>query len=191
MSRPFTSRRRHRGLSLLEVILAIAILGGALAVIGQLIRIGARSAAAARDLTAAQLYCESALNEVAAGVIEPVAASDMPCDETGEWMYSVAVEPVDDGGLLSVTVTVTQSPDFAVRPVTFSLTRWLIDPAVVQAAEEQEAAMEAEAAAAQQAATETEAAPAGADTEAGTGSATGASGGTGNPGGNPMNQGSM
>ena len=34
-----------RGLSLLEVILAIAILGGALVTIGQLIRIGARSAA--------------------------------------------------------------------------------------------------------------------------------------------------
>ena len=39
---------RH-GLSLLEVILAIAILGGSLATIGQLIRIGARNAAEERD----------------------------------------------------------------------------------------------------------------------------------------------
>ncbi|MBW8884274.1 MAG: prepilin-type N-terminal cleavage/methylation domain-containing protein, partial [Planctomycetia bacterium] len=49
----------QRGLSLMEVILAIAILGGALAMIGQLIRIGSRSAAEARDLTMSQLYAES------------------------------------------------------------------------------------------------------------------------------------
>src|SRR5262245_45353897 len=52
----------HRGLSLMEVILAIAILGGALVTIRQLIRIGARSAAQARDLTMSQLYAESEMN---------------------------------------------------------------------------------------------------------------------------------
>ena len=60
-------RSRRRGLSLLEVILAIAILGGALATIGQLIRVGARNAAEARDLTMAQLYAESEMNGIAAG----------------------------------------------------------------------------------------------------------------------------
>ena len=57
----------HRGLSLLEVILAIAILGGSLATIGQLIRIGARNAAEARDLTMAQLYAESQMNRLSSG----------------------------------------------------------------------------------------------------------------------------
>jgi hypothetical protein len=72
-------------LSLLEVILAIAILGGSLAVIGQLINIGARNAISARDLTTAQLYCESKLAEVSAGIElpEPTTASPLLDDPTG------------------------------------------------------------------------------------------------------------
>ena len=58
----------NRGLSLFEVIISIAILGGSLATIGQLIRIGARNAAEARDLTMAQLYAESQMNRVASGM---------------------------------------------------------------------------------------------------------------------------
>ena len=71
----------HRGLSLLEVILAIAILGGALVTIGQLIRIGARSAAEARDLTMAQLYAESEMNGIAAGWYPMDEISDEKYDD--------------------------------------------------------------------------------------------------------------
>ena len=53
----------RRGLSLLEVMLAIAILGGSIAVIGELIRVGTISAAKTRDLTTAQILCESTLAE--------------------------------------------------------------------------------------------------------------------------------
>jgi prepilin-type N-terminal cleavage/methylation domain-containing protein len=69
---PFSGRRRRNaGLSLLEVILAIAILGGCIAVIGELVRLGARQAEEARELTTAQLLCESKLEEIAAGVSRP------------------------------------------------------------------------------------------------------------------------
>ena len=61
----------RRGLSLLEVIFAIAILGGSLATIGQLIHIGARNAAQARDLTMAQLYAESQMNRFASSIEIP------------------------------------------------------------------------------------------------------------------------
>src|SRR5262245_19273081 len=129
----------RRGLSLLEVILAMAILGGALATIGQLIRIGGRNAMIARDLTAAELYCESKLNEVVAGVDVPDPVSDAPLGETGEWLYSVAATPTDLNGLTAVTVTVTQAKEFAGRPVTFSLSRWMVDPTYAQTAAEEEA----------------------------------------------------
>ena len=180
-------RRIRRGLSLMEVILAIAILGGALAVIGELIRIGARNAATARDLTTAQLYCESKLAELSAGIEDPTAAGEGTLDEFGEWQYTVTSEPLDIEGLLAVTVTVQQNPDAISRPVSFSLTRWIIDPATVEAAEAADAA--AEAARQEAEAANTEMAAAGPETtsdssgSAGT-SGSGGQGSSGNQGGN-------
>ena len=147
MMRATGMKSRRTGMSLLEVILAIAILGGALAIIGELIRIGSRNAASARDLSTAQLHCESKLNEVAAG-IEPLEGGGGPLDETGEWVYSVVSEPVDDLGLIGVTVTVSQDPAQIAKPLTFTLTRWIIDPAVIEAAklaDEEAAAARAQA----------------------------------------------
>src|SRR3954462_5407230 len=46
-----THHSNRRGLTLLEVLLSIAIFGGALVAIGELIRIGSQCAATARDLT--------------------------------------------------------------------------------------------------------------------------------------------
>jgi prepilin-type N-terminal cleavage/methylation domain-containing protein len=120
--------RHRRGLSLLEVILAIAILGGALATIGELIRIGARNAAIARDLTTAQLYCESKMSEVAAGAVDLDMQGTEPLDEAGEWMCTVESAEVDQQELIGITVTVGQNPDLFARPVSFTMTRWIIDP---------------------------------------------------------------
>jgi len=142
--------RWRRGISLLEVMLAIAILGGALAVLGELVRIGARSSAAVRDLTQAQLLCENKLAEIAAGVVPPEPIAGEMAEETGEWLVSVDVQPVDELGLLGVTVLVEQDPNFAARPVSYQLSRWMVDPAVDQlAAEEQAARDEAARAAAE------------------------------------------
>src|SRR5690242_5336633 len=99
----------HRGLSLLEVILAIAILGGALVTIGQLIRIGARSAGQARDLTMAQLYAESEMNGIAAGWYPMQDVSDEKYDDEGNYVYSVNVMATEQTGVMRVTVSVKPS----------------------------------------------------------------------------------
>lgn len=130
---PFRSRSertpwRH-GLSLLEVILAIAIFGAALAVIGELVRIGNVNAAAARDLTDGQRICSNLMNEIAAGVTPPESVSGATCMEDETWLYSVTAEPTDVEGLLSVTVMVEQDPQYVSRPHSFSLVRWVVDPA--------------------------------------------------------------
>ena len=119
----------RRGLSLLEVILAIAILGGALATIGELVRIGARNAAIARDLTTAQIYCETKMSEVAAGVVDLSLSGREPLDEFGEWLCAIETAALDQQELVAVTVTVSQDPDQFSRPVSFTMTRWMIDPA--------------------------------------------------------------
>src|SRR2546423_3560204 len=121
-----------RGLSLLEVILAIAILGGALVTIGQLIRIGARSAAEARDLTMAQLYAESEMNRMATGIDVLDTIKDEKYDEQGLYNYSVDTLSTNVTGVMEVTVTVKQAPGTAVHPVSYSLTRWVVEPDYAQ-----------------------------------------------------------
>jgi type II secretory pathway pseudopilin PulG len=124
-------RRARVGLTLLEVLLALAILGMTLAVIGEVVRIGNRSAAQARDVSTAQIHCESVMAQVVAGLIAPTAVSDVPLDDPnapGEWFYDIEVQQVDQAGLMGVKVNVSQSPQFHRRPVGFALGRWMIDP---------------------------------------------------------------
>lgn len=121
------------GLSLLEVMLALAILGGALAAIGELMRIGARNAELARDQTTAQLICESTMAEVQLGFLPmqsagPLAVNDLQYQQ--EWLYTMTVTPIDQQGLTSVWVRIEQNPEVFSRPVSFAATRWMIDPSV-------------------------------------------------------------
>lgn len=145
-------RRRPRGratkdrsgLSLLEVILSLAILAGAVATIGELVRQGSQHAQSARDLTRAQLLCESLLGELQAGLREPEPAADVRIDD--DWSYSIEAESLDNDGVRIVRLTVSQNRSASTRPVEFSVVHWMPDPDAVAAAEEAAAAA-AEAAA--------------------------------------------
>ncbi|GIW92305.1 MAG: hypothetical protein KatS3mg110_0346 [Pirellulaceae bacterium] len=119
------------GLSLLEVILAIAILGGAMAAIGVCVRVGTQAALDARELTMAQLLCESKLAEISSGLLPAMAVSETPVEVAPDWLYSVDVQPGLQDGMLLVAVTVQRDPQYSSRPVGVTLFRWLIDPEVV------------------------------------------------------------
>ena len=140
-----TSPRLVRsGLTLLEVLLAIAIFGMALVAIGELIRIGGVNAAAARDLTEAQRHSSNVMSEVSAGIIPPDATTDTPIQGYEGWLYSIESEPLEEQeGMLRVTVKVSQDPSQNSKPLTFTLVRWMTDPAAKAAAEEAAAAAEA------------------------------------------------
>jgi hypothetical protein len=120
----------------LEVVLAIAILAGCIAAIGELVRLGLLHAEEARDLTNAQLLCESKIAEIAAGVVPTEAASMVPFEHDTRWMYSVVVSSLDDQCLLSVQVTVQQVESTRLQPLTSSLTCWMIDPSLALMEEE-------------------------------------------------------
>lgn len=122
---------RRTGLSLLEVMLSLAILGGALAVVGELTRLGSRSAEIARDQTIAQRLCENKLAEIASGLVIPTAMTMAPVEELADqndWLYTIEIQQLPQTGLIGVWVTVQQNPDTINRPVSFTLVRWMIDP---------------------------------------------------------------
>lgn len=152
-----TNRSRRQGLSLMEVILALAILGISLAAIGELIRVGARNAEVSRKRTTAQLLCENKLAEIKAGWMgqsvmlltgqkmrpQPIGPVEFEPHETDQpWMYTVTVEMGETDGLLVVEVIVEEITE-AYRPLRYSLAMWMIDPELemlqtqaVEAAEE-------------------------------------------------------
>jgi type II secretion system protein I len=122
--------RFRRGLSLLEVILALTILALALAALGELVALGTRSGASARDVTRAQLLCESKMAELTT-TSYPISSEQLvEFEYDPEWAYSVDVQPIDTGTLLSVTVTVEQIANSGRRPTSYSLTRWIPDPEI-------------------------------------------------------------
>ena len=117
---------RRRGVSLLEVILAIAILGIALMIIGELIRIGFRSASEARLRSEAQMACDTKMAEIVAGAIALESANGVSIEESPEWVYDVSVEQAAIDGLLLVKVTVRQAD--ADDPMIFDVSRFMPDP---------------------------------------------------------------
>ncbi len=129
-TRPPKSRGPRRGFSLLEIILALAILCGAVATVSELSRLGMRQAEKARDLTRAQLLCDGKLAEIVAGITPAEAQEGVPFEplegETeSEWFYTIEVTPIDDEGLTEVRVTVTRDLASGRRAVEFTLVRWI------------------------------------------------------------------
>ena len=125
-----------RGFSLLEVVLALAILTATVAILGELVRSGLRNAQLARDLSKAELIAESVVYQIEAGSLPHQAVERTPVDLEPGWYYSV--ENASSGmqaqsGLLQLRVTVELTPDKQKRPTKFSVVRWLRDPALVLA----------------------------------------------------------
>jgi general secretion pathway protein I len=128
--------KKKKAFSLLEVILALAILTGAIAVLGELGHFGFRNAKASQDLTRAELLCESKMAEYTSGITIPQSIQGVPFDTIDQdgtipWVYSVDMEQVaNQEGLIALRVTVSQDIPGSQRPITFSLTHWIVDPSL-------------------------------------------------------------
>ncbi len=125
------------GFSLLEVMMATTILLGSVAVLAHIAYVGRRHAQAVEDLSAAQLVCQTRLNEILAGAVLPQATGDEPIPELPGWSLSVAVEPAGRAGLLAVKVTAAENPAAQLPTAQtqsapggrrFTLVRWIRDP---------------------------------------------------------------
>lgn len=154
--------RKRGGFSLLEILLALAILGGSLAILSRIVDTGISAAREARDLSIARMICQAKLSEVllnSTAGFTPQTQSPTPVDSfdsqsTTPFEFSVEVQPGQLGGILLIRVVVeAQNPDGGEPLARYSLVRWMIDPALgleeleaeEEAAREEAAGMEVSA----------------------------------------------
>ena len=121
-----TSGVPRRGLTLLEVMLALGILGASLALVGELVRLASRNAAASHDVVRAQLVAESVLAQLRTGMLPLEGIQQAPVENETDWVYSVLIEPAGQANLVAVSVLVEHAQE--TNPTSFALTQWLPDP---------------------------------------------------------------
>ena len=126
---------RRRGYSLLEVMVAGAILFGAMLALVQLAGVGEAHLKKARTGSRARALCHNKLNEVISGIVPLESAEFSPFIEAPDWQYEINVQPIGVSNLVAVTVTVitAESESDAVWPVDgpkhkFRLVRWIRQP---------------------------------------------------------------
>ena len=120
--------KRRRAFSLLEMLLATGILLGCLIVLSELASIGRRHVRDAEDLITAQRICQIKINEILAGIEQPIPVESTEVEDEPGWYYSVETEPVSQPGLIAVRVTVQQDVAEGQQGEEFSLVRWIRDP---------------------------------------------------------------
>lgn len=124
------------GLTLFEVLLALVIFVAALSAIGQLLSAGIRGALHSRfQLQAAQM-CQAKMGEIVCGAQPMNTAHGVDPDDKA-WSWSMQVMPSPVQGLMKVQVTVQRTALSKPAEFSFSMTRYVRDPAVYIAAEEE------------------------------------------------------
>src|SRR5262249_47631697 len=91
----------------------------------ELAAIGRKQASSAYDLNTAQLLCQAKLDEIVAELAPAKPGEDQELEDNPGWLYSIEIEPIRLGKLVSVKVSVYQEEDESRRPVRFTLVRWL------------------------------------------------------------------
>ncbi len=125
-TRPARPHQRA-GLSLLEVLVALAIFLMSLAAIAGLVDFGAERAQAAAMTTLGTRLAQSKLAEVEAGLTPPNSSESGTFDDEPDWTYSL-----EAGAALAANtypVTVTARREMGGRKYEVALTQVVFDPA--------------------------------------------------------------
>jgi prepilin-type N-terminal cleavage/methylation domain-containing protein len=136
---PQPQRRRLaagcRGLSLLEVILALALLGVASAIMAQAMQMATTNALAAQRQAQAELAAESVISQVIAGAI-PMQPSTTwtplgTSASTSTWSYMLQTVTCEVQNMVGIQVAVRdETSGDPTRPADLTVVRWIIDPAL-------------------------------------------------------------
>lgn len=109
------ARRGHagtwrRGMTLLEVMLATAMLLGSVMVMSRMAFLAGEHARGAEDRSMSQTYCRNIMEEMLAGT-RPLQNASPALLEDDAWVYMVKVETLDEADLMEVAVTVARLDD--------------------------------------------------------------------------------
>ena len=158
----FTCPSKKLGMTLLEVILALAILGGSVVVVGEMARFAFQNARTARDVVQAELLAESIMAKVQLGIIPMESAFEVPVslqttnlldtvqdthavsqDSVADilWLYSLDIADIDTvydledneiGYLVEIAVTVRRNLPRERQPVVCRFVRWIALDPIVE-----------------------------------------------------------
>jgi general secretion pathway protein I len=123
-------RNRREGITLLEVLIALAIFMGAFTIISQIMRTGAQASNQGQQQNEIVLRARSLMNEVLAGSVamEPVDGASFDDTEAYAWSMTIGDGPIPD--LFVVEITVSRRRPNGVLDMPFTLTRYMRDPEV-------------------------------------------------------------
>jgi general secretion pathway protein I len=120
---------RQRGITLYEVVIALAIFSGAIIALFEALSTATRAALQARMQSQAVLLAETKMAEVVGGALPPTSTGETSFNESGleGWTYSIKVAASPHQGLNQVQVTVKcpQLPNAV--DASFTMTRLLRD----------------------------------------------------------------
>ncbi|MEM6779842.1 MAG: prepilin-type N-terminal cleavage/methylation domain-containing protein [Planctomycetota bacterium] len=125
---------RHEGFSLLEMLLALAVLGSSLGILAQIAGTGSDAAREARELSQARMIAQAKLAEILIQGISPQAVPPSPAEPVDSssstpFQYQVDVAPAALDGMLAIRIQVEAlDPDGGPSLARYAVTRWMIDP---------------------------------------------------------------
>lgn len=129
--------RQRSGFSLLEMMLALAILGTSLAVLADIAGLGVTAAREAQALVTARMICQNKLTETLLNVdgglaptpVSRNAVDSYDSDSLETFYFTLEINPGEISGLLSLRGTVeVMDPEEQVTIATYSIDRWIVDP---------------------------------------------------------------
>jgi Tfp pilus assembly protein PilV len=123
------SRSPRAGLSLLEVLVALAILLFSIVALNQALNIGTSNAVDMQQHMQASQLVQSKMAEVYCGAVPLTSVADTPFDEDPDYTWSLDAEQNSVANLWTVTVTVTRSRGDGSKMET-KLSQMILDPSI-------------------------------------------------------------
>lgn len=122
-------RATRRGITLYEVVIAIAIFAGAIAALSEALTTATRAALQSRLQSQAVLLCQTKMAEVVAGATPATSSGSVPFTDPGleGWSWAVNVAPASHTGINQVEVIVSGPQSANSVDASFTMTRLLRD----------------------------------------------------------------
>jgi prepilin-type N-terminal cleavage/methylation domain-containing protein len=123
----------RRGLSLLEVVLALSILGIATGILSSILFQAADTGLKSRRITQAELICEAKMAEAISGSLPLQVISWTPASTVDgtNWYYSMELLPAQMPSMIGIGISVTDDLGMSESPRPLArLVQWMIDPSL-------------------------------------------------------------